>query len=121
MNSEALEYRRNEGLAAKRTIPARFCAFQSGGSMSKTILAGVVLAALAAAQNPHMISRSGGKVKQSLAFDGKTYVLKFVDQTRIVDLNEYYLQNEQPENWTQLVSVSVYKTPLTPGAMAKNM
>jgi hypothetical protein len=68
-----------------------------------------------------MRSVSGGKVKQSVLFDGKMFVLKFVDQTRVVDLNEYYLPNEGPENWTQLLSVSVYKTGATPAAMARNM
>ena len=87
----------------------------------KTLLLIALLATLAAAQNPHTRSISGGKMKQSLPFDGKMFILKFIDQTKIVDLNEYYLPNEQPENWTQMLSVTFYKTPLTPAAMAKNM
>ena len=75
----------------------------------------LIAAGLAVAQNP------AARPKPSVQFDGKTFVLKFVDQTRAVDLNEYYLLNEQPENWTHLVSVSLYKTPLTPAAMARNM
>ncbi len=39
----------------------------------------------------------------------------------ILDLNEYYLQDEQPDNWTRMVSVAVYNTSGTPAAMAKNM
>ena len=76
----------------------------------KPILFAMIVAGLAMAQNPHMRSVSGGKMKQSLNFDGQTFTLKFVDQTKAVDLNEYYLANEQPENWTRLVSVSFYKT-----------
>jgi hypothetical protein len=80
-----------------------------------------MLAGLAAAESPMMKSVSGGKVHQSILFDGKMYVLKFIDQTKVVDLNEYYLQEEQPDNWTKMLSVSVYKTPKTPGAMARTM
>ncbi len=74
--------------------------------MKKLILM-VAIAGLALAQNPHMKSASGGRVKQTLMFDGKMFVLKFVDQTRLVDLNEYYLRDEEPDNWTQMVSVSI--------------
>lgn len=87
----------------------------------KLILFLTLLAGIAIAQNPHMKSVSGGKIKQSLLFDGKTFILKFVDQNRVVDLNEYYPENEEPETWTRMVSVSFYKTPLSPGAMAQNM
>jgi hypothetical protein len=79
--------------------------------MNKIILT-LILGATAAAQPP---------AKPSLTFDGMTFYLKFVDQTKIVDLNEYYLRDEQPENWTRLVSVSLYKTTGTPAAMAQNM
>jgi hypothetical protein len=91
--------------------------------MKKIILIPILVMAalLAAAENPHMKSLSGGKIKQSILFDGKMFVLKFIDQTQVVDLNEYYLENETPENWTQMLSVSVYKTTGTPGAMARNM
>jgi len=80
-----------------------------------------ILTGLASAQNPHMTSRSGGKVQQSVVFDGKTFFLKFIDETRIVALNEYYLRDETPEHWTQMVSVSMYKTDGSPAAMARNM
>lgn len=88
--------------------------------MRKTILI-LSLAGLAVAQSPYMKSISGGKMQQSVMWDGRMFVLKFVDRTKIVDLNEYYLRDEEPNNWTQMVSVSVYKTTGTPGAMARNM
>ncbi len=88
--------------------------------MKKVILT-LVLAGLAAAQNPHMRSVSGGKIQQTVQFDGKMFVLKFVDQTRVVDLNEYFLREEQPDNWTQMLSVSLYKTTGSPGTLARNM
>jgi hypothetical protein len=89
--------------------------------MMKTIILISVLAGLAAAESPLMKSESGGKIQQSVLFDGKIYVLKFIDQTKIVDLNEYYLREEDPNNWTRMFSVSVYKTAKTPGAMARTM
>ncbi len=94
-----------------------FCAVIS----MKRIILILALTGLAMAQNPYMKSASGGKVKQTVTFDGKTYILKFVDRTKVVDLNEYYLQQEEPENWTRMVSVAVYNTTGTPVAMAKNM
>jgi hypothetical protein len=89
--------------------------------MMKTGILISVLAGLAAAESPMMKSVSGGKVHQSILFDRHLYDLKFIDQTRGVDLNEYYLREEGPDNWTRLLTVSVYKTPKTPGAMARTM
>jgi hypothetical protein len=80
-----------------------------------------VFAALAVAESPMMKSVSGGKIKQSVLWDGQMYILKFIDQTRVVDLNEYYLKDEEPTNWTRMLSVSVYKTPASPAAMAQTM
>src|SRR5581483_5730647 len=83
------------------------------------VLAG--LATIALADGPSMKSASGGKVKQSVMWDGQLYVLKFIDQNKVVDLNEYYLVNETPQNWTRMLSVSIYKSTGNPGAMARNM
>jgi len=89
--------------------------------MKKTIILFSMLAGIAAAENPMMKSASGGKVQQSILWDGQMFVLKFIDQTKVVDLNEYYLREETPNNWTKMLSVAVYKTPAAPGAMARNM
>ncbi len=87
----------------------------------KRVFAIFAIAGLVAAQKPNMVSPSGGKIKQSVLFDGKMFVLKFIDQNQVVDLNEYYLRDEEPKNWTQMLSIAVYKTPATPGGMARNM
>jgi len=90
-------------------------------TVMKNLFLFLVLTGLAAAQNPYMKSASNGKIKQSVMFDGKMFVLKFVDHNKLVDLNEYYLREEEPNTWTRMVSVALYKTSGSPGAMAKNM
>lgn len=52
----------------------------------------------------------------TIAFDGKTYALAFVDETLTQNINEYILPGETLETWTKMVALHIYhdKADMTP-------
>lgn len=82
-------------------------------SLSVTLLSALSISACG-------LGQAGGG-KSGIVLDGQPYVLKFVDRNRVVQLNEYYLEEEKPEAWTKMVSNAVYFTKGSPGEMARGM
>ena len=91
--------------------------FRTGEIVMKSYYLSLGLAICAVAQN----AQADDKMKTAIIIDGKMYVMKFADQNKNVLLNEFYQESETPDNWTTMVSVSVYMNAGTPSEFAKRI
>jgi hypothetical protein len=87
----------------------------------KVLVTTLLCAGCLFAQKPAAVPVKATNVQNAMMFDKQLFVLKFVDQNKVVQLNEYYLREETPENWTRMISATVFLINKTPGEMATQM